>query len=126
MLLDLYQQSPTHRSCINFGVQSIIGGGVDYEAMQLDSGDMEPSYDSTWDELIRAISLDYLIYGSYAVQVIKNRDNTTYSFYHMPLDKVRATEYDADGQITEYAISQDWTATRKVPTILYQGSGYAR
>ena len=30
LLLDLYNQSPTHRSAVNFAVQSILGNGVDY------------------------------------------------------------------------------------------------
>ena len=31
ILLDLFNQSPTHRSAVNFAVQSILGNGVDYE-----------------------------------------------------------------------------------------------
>ena len=36
ILLDLYNQSPTHHAAINFEVQCIVGGGVDYDAMKLD------------------------------------------------------------------------------------------
>lgn len=110
MLLDLYNESPTHHSAIHFGVQSILGNGVDYDAMKLDSGDVVPNYYQTWDEVIKSLALDYILYGSYAIQIIKNKDNTTYSFYHMPLEKVRWSPYDEDGQITSYWISNDWTA----------------
>jgi len=113
LLLDLYNQSPTHRACINFGVQSIVGNGVDYDAMQVDGSQVIPNYAQSWDDLIKNISLDYMLYGSYAIQIIKNKDNKTFSFWHMPLDKVRWGEYDEDGQITSYWICNDWTEIGK-------------
>lgn len=115
LLLDLYNQSPTHRACINFGVQSILGNGVDYDAMQLDGSQVIPNYAETWDDFIKNIALDYMLYGSYAIQIIRNKDGQTYSFWHMPLDKVRWSEYDEDGQITSYWISNDWTALGQYP-----------
>lgn len=111
LLLDLYNQSPTHRACINFGVQSILGNGVDFDAMKLNGDEVVPNYAQSWDDLIKSIALDYMLYGSYALQIIKNNDGVTYSFWHMPLDKVRWSEYDEDGQITQYWICNDWTAT---------------
>lgn len=117
LLLDLYAQSPTHRAAINFGVMSILGGGIDTEAMQVDGSQLVPNYRESWDDVIKALATDYLLYGSYALQVIMNRDGKTFSFYHTPLEKVRWTEYDADGQITKYAISQDWTNPTKYPPV---------
>ena len=115
MLLDLYNQSPTHRACINFGVQSILGNGVDFDAMKLNGDEVIPNYAQTWDDIIKNIALDYMLYGSYALQIIKNNDGKTFSYWHMPLDKVRWSEYDEDGQITTYWISKDWTATSQNP-----------
>lgn len=110
LLLNLYNESTTHHSAIQFGVQSILGNGVDYEAMKLDSGDVVPNYYETWDMIVKNLALDYMLYGSYAIQIIMNKDGKTYSFYHMPLEKVRWSPYDEDGQITSYWISNDWTA----------------
>ena len=115
LLLDLYNQSPTHRSAVNFAVQSILGNGVDFEQMQLNGDEVVPNYAQTWDEVIKSLALDYILYGSYAIQVIMNKDGKTYSFYHMPLDKVRWSEYDEDGQVTKYWICQDWTMTGNYP-----------
>ena len=115
LLLDLYNQSPTHRACINFGVQSIVGNGVDYNAMQVDGSQVVPNYTQSWDEIIKNLALDYMLYGSYAIQIIKNKDGQTFSFWHMPLDKVRWSEYDEDGQILTYWICNDWTATGQFP-----------
>ena len=117
LLLDLYNQSPTHRSAINFAMMSILGNGVDYEQMQLNGDEVVPNYAQTWDEVIKSLALDYILYGSYAIQVIMNKDGNTYSFWHMPLEKVRWGEYDEDGQITSYWISNDWTAIGQNPPI---------
>lgn len=115
ILLDLYNQSPTHRSAINFAVQSILGNGVDFEQMKLNGDEVVPNYAQTWDEVIKSLALDYILYGSYAIQIIQNKDGKTFSFWHMPLDKVRWSEFDEDGQINSYWISNDWTSISKYP-----------
>jgi hypothetical protein len=92
-----------------------VGNGVDYDAMQIDGTQVIPNYAESWDDLIKNISLDFLIYGSYAIQIIRNKDGKTFSFWHMPLDKVRWSEYNEDGQITSYWICNDWTATGQNP-----------
>ena len=117
LLLDLYNQSPTHRSAVNFAMMSILGNGVDFEQMQLNGDEVVPNYAQTWDEIIKSLALDYILYGSYALQIIMNQDGKTYSFWHMPLDKVRWSEYDEDGQITSYWICNDWTAVGQYPPI---------
>lgn len=115
LMLDLYNQSTTHAACINFGVQSILGDGIDYESSNFDGNEIVPNAYQNWEELIRSISLDFMLYGSYAIQCILNKDGKTMSYYHMPLDKVRWSEYDEDGQITSYWICNDWTATGQYP-----------
>ena len=117
LLLDLYNQSPTHRSAVNFAMMSILGNGVDFEQMKLNGDEVVPNYAQTWDEVIKSLALDYILYGSYAIQVIMNKDGKTFSFWHMPLDKVRWSEYDEDGQITSYWICNDWTEYGKYPPI---------
>lgn len=116
-LLNLYANSPTHASCINFGVQALIGEGVDYEAMQLDSSQIQPNYYQNWNEVLRSLALDFQLYGSYCIEIIKNKDGKSFSFYHIPLEKVRWSEYDSDGQITSYWLSRDWTNSTKYQPI---------
>lgn len=116
-LLGLYNTSPTLRACINFAVQAVIGDGIDWNAMQIDGGQIRPNYQYSWPDFIRRISLDYFLYGSYAFQIIKNRDNKTYSFYHVPIDSLRCSPRDKDGVITSWWISNDWTATGATPPV---------
>ena len=116
-LLNLYSESPTHAAAINFGVQSIVMGGIDYEKSNFDGNLITPNAYYSWGELMRNIAKDYMLYGSYAVQIILNKDRKTYSFYHIDLSKVRWSEYDEDGQITSFWISNDWRNTGMNPPI---------
>ena len=108
LLLNLYQNSPTHHAAINFEVACAVGQGCDYEAMKLDGTQVFPNYQYSYDTLLRYIALDYFLYGSYGIEIIKNRDNKTYSFYHIPYEKLRCSPYDEDGVITSWWISNDW------------------
>lgn len=116
-LLDLYSQSPTHHSACQFAIASILGNGVDFKAMGLNGDEVVPNTTQTWDDVIRGLATDYILYGSYALQVLKNRDNKTYSFFNVGLDKVRWGEYDESGNIPYYYISADWSALGTNPPI---------
>lgn len=117
LLLNLYNESPTHRAAIDFGVQSILGNGVDYKAMKLNGDEVIPNATQTWDEIIKNLALDYMLYGSYALQILLNKDRKTYSFYHMPLEKVRWSPYNEDGEIESYWICRDWSSVSQNPPI---------
>ena len=109
-LSNLYYNSPTHKDCVDFAATAIVGDGIDYDKMALNGTDLVPNYQYDWDTLIENIALDYVLYGSFALQIIKNRDGKSYSFYHQPYANVRYGEKDEDGVITNYWICDDWTS----------------
>lgn len=116
-LLGLMSQSPTLTACVHFAVTSVLGGGVDWDAMQVDGSQMRPNYRYSWEELIKRCAYDYFALGNFAIQVIKNRDGKTFSFYHEPFEHVRCAKRDSDGLITSYYLSDDWTAPSKYKPI---------
>ena len=117
-LSNLYYNSVTHRACCEFAATAILGDGVDYEKMKLNGQEeLMPNYNETWDDLIYNLALDYVIYGSYAIQIIKNKDDKTYSFYHQPISDVRCSPKNEDGDIETYWISSDWSALQKYPPV---------
>ena len=116
-LSELYFNSIVHKSCVDFGVTAILGDGVDYLAMNMNETEVMPNNLQTWDELIRCLALDYILYGSYAFQIIRNKDGRTFSYYHQPISSVRCSPRDEEGNITSYWLCQDWTATGKYPPI---------
>ena len=116
-LSELYFNSIVHKSCVDFGVTAILGDGIDYLAMNMNETEVMPNNLQTWDELIRCLALDYILYGSYAFQIIRNKDGRTFSYYHQPISSVRCSPRDEEGNITSYWLCQDWTATGKYPPI---------
>jgi len=116
-LSDLYYNSVTHKSCVDFAVTAILGDGVDYDAMEANDSELVPNYQYSWDELIERVSLDYVLYGSFAIQIIKNRDDKTYSFFHQPMGDVRFSPRNEDGVIESYWVCSDWTQTGLYPPV---------
>lgn len=116
-LSELYFNSIVHKSCVDFGVTAVVGDGVDYAAMNMDKTEVMPNQYQTWDEFIRCLVLDYILYGSYAFQIIRNKDGRTFSYYHQSISSVRCSPRDEEGNITSYWLCQDWTATGKYPPI---------
>ena len=116
-LSDLYYNSVTHKSCIDFAVTAILGDGIDYDAMEANDSELVPNYQYGWDELIERISLDYVLYGSFAIQIIKNKDDQSYSFFHQPMGDVRFSPRNDDGVCESYWICPDWTQTGLYPPV---------
>ena len=117
LLLGLYAQSPTLSACVNFCTTALVGNGVDYQAMSIDGSQLMPNYRMDWNTFIRRCAFDYFLFGNFAIQVIKNRDGKTYSFYYQPINTVRSGVRDEDGMVTDYYICSDWTATSKYPPV---------
>lgn len=109
---ELYIGSVTHKSCIDFAVNAIVGGGV-----EVDIEVPQPNYHTSWNEFIRAITFDYCLYGGFAFQIIKNKDGKTYSFFNQPFETVRMEPMDEDGVIAYCQVSADWTAKQKYPPV---------
>lgn len=117
-LIDLYNTSITHRSCIDYACNAIVGDGVDWEAMKLKNSDIpNPSYSMSWNDFIRALAFDYCLYSAFAFQVIKNKDNKTYSFFPQSIETVRLEEMDEEGVINNAYLCKDWSATGKYPPV---------
>ena len=126
LLLDLYAQSPTHHAACDFGVASICGNGVDFEQMKLNGDEVVPNGNQTWDDVIKGLATDYILFGSYALECIMNKDGKTFSFYHIPLHKVRWSEYDENGEIPSYWVASDWTEIGKNPPIEIQALNFSK
>ena len=117
-LIDLYNTSVTHKACIDFATNAVVGEGIDWEKMNVNSDDMlTPNYSMSWNEFIKALAFDYSLYSAFAFQIIKNKDNKTYSFFPQPIETVRLEEMDEDGVINNGYICKDWSATGKYPPI---------
>lgn len=109
-LLEMYHNSVVHSACIDFIANAIVGDGVDLDKMQLtNQEEVVPNVYEDWNDVIHKLALDLAIFGGYAIQVIKNRDNKTYSFFHQPFSTVRFAKKDENGEIKKAYLCKDWT-----------------
>lgn len=117
-LINLYNTSVTHKACCDFATNALCGEGIDWDAMQMKSQDLQnPSYYMGWNEFIRALAFDMCLYNAFAFQVIKNKDNKSYSFFPQPIETIRLEEADEDGVINNAYLCKDWSATGKFPPV---------
>lgn len=107
-LLKLYINSPIHSACVDFLVNGIVGNGIDYDKMSISDGEIVPNAYETWDELLRKLAFDLVVFNSFAIQIIKNKDNKTYSFFHQPFSTVRLGKKNEDGEIKKCYLCQEW------------------
>jgi hypothetical protein len=117
MLSELYYNSLTHSACVDFKVNTIVGDGIDDENIEGYDAESTPNQNETWNEFIRKIIFDYVLYGEYAFQIIKNRDGKTFSFYHQPISSVRVSPQNEEGDIVSCWICEDWTNPSKYKPI---------
>lgn len=79
------------------------------------------------NDIIQRISFDFIMSGSFALNVVWSRDGKSISkIKYVPFEKVRIAkndeeDLDADESIEDYFISDDWTNIRKVPPTFIKG-----
>lgn len=117
ILSALYYNSTIHKSCCDFAITTIYGEGLEQNDTIKDTTP-NPLY--TWNEFIKNIIMDYVIYGSFAFQVIMNKDRRTYSFYHQPISSIRIAEDEVN-----YYICKNWQETGKYPTEFIESMNFA-
>ena len=109
LLLDLYYNSIIHHSCVDFLVNAVIGDGIDYNKMEKDESQLVPNMYDTWENFIKKITFDLIVFGAFSFQIIKNKDDKTYSFFHQAFSTVRLGKKDENGIIKKAYLSRDWT-----------------
>jgi hypothetical protein len=85
-LKNYYDSIPEHASCIDFIINSLTNKlGEDKNFL-----------------IKKRLIFDYYVYGGFAIEITKNRDNTV-NHYYIPISKLR---YSKDG--TEVGYSDNW------------------
>ena len=97
-LIELYYNSPTNNSCIDYLTSSTIA--------KIDLTDKANQYE-TYNEVLYKLCLDLIIFGGYAFQIIKNNDGSL-SIYHENFANIRKDK-DWEDSVGCYWISDDWT-----------------
>lgn len=105
-LIELNNQSAINRAVIENKVTYICGSGVDDSNYY---GQPNPADD--WDELIEKIAKDYVTFGGFCFQVVRNKDGQSVSLYHTDFSKVRIGQINEYGTYLSFYLSNDWRRT---------------
>ena len=114
-IISLYDTSAINATCINAIKDGIVGEGIIEYGTEYINTDGE-----TIDEVFNKISLDFTLFGGYAMNIIWNKEGTRIAeMYHLPFANVRSAIPDDEDKITSYFYSSDWSAIRKYKPIEY-------
>lgn len=98
----LYKNVATLRSIIEGTIDFVLGDGIEvddpvWNVCVNNDGD-------TIEDLMRDITRDYLKYGGFAINVLRNKEGKVGSLYYIPLERLRFDE-----KRTEFYYSKDWS-----------------
>jgi len=106
-LIELYNNSSIHSTCINAIVNGIVGEGlIATPEYILDKANPKES----WNAVFRKLATDFKLYGGYAFEVIYSKDRSRVAaIYHIDFSWLRAKEMNYRGEIDGYFISDEWS-----------------
>lgn len=100
-LWDLYLSCATLQSIINSSVDYIIGNGVDCNVEKFKTKVNRKG--DTISDLLYKVAVDKMIFGGYAIEIIRDRSGNISELYHLDFMRVRSNE---DNTIFYY--SKQW------------------
>ena len=98
---NLYKDVATLKSIIDGTVDFIVGNEIHIDDLVFDIQVNDKGV--TIEDLCRDLSRDYLKYGGFAVNVVRNKDGNVGGLYYIPLERLRFNE-----DKTEFYYSKDW------------------
>jgi hypothetical protein len=111
-LIDLYNNSSIHNTCVNAIVDGIVGEGLVAEPAFVT--DIANSDGETWNDLFKKVAQDYKLYGGFSLEVIWNKTRTRVAeVYHIDFSYLRAEQKDYRGKICGYYVSDSWAEEYK-------------
>ena len=115
-LIELYDSSAMNHTCIDAIRDGIFGEGI------IEYGDEYiNTQGETIDDIFAKISLDYTLFGGYALNLIWNKEGTRIAeIYHLPFANVRSGKPDEEDNIHSYYYSSDWSQIRKYKPVEYK------
>lgn len=104
-LYDLYSKSSLMQSIVNTTVNFIAGNEIQSAIV--------PNEDETWDDLVRNLALDYMLYNGFAIQIFYNKAAQIKEIGWLDMRKVRTDE-----EHTNVYYSKEFNERKSSPTYL--------
>ncbi len=105
-IIELNNESAVNKAIIENKVTYICGNGIDDS-----SYNGQPNLNCSWGDMVERLARDYVTFGGFCFQVIRNEDGTSVSLYHTDFSKVRVGNLNDYGVPQTYFISNDWRRT---------------
>ena len=114
-LIELYNNSSIHNTCVNAIVDGIVGEGLTANPEWV--LDRANSSNESWNDVFKKVAQDYKLYGGFALEVIWNKSRTKIAdIYHIDFSWLRAKEKNYRGEIPGYYISDEWATAYRYGT----------
>jgi len=106
-LVELYNNSSIHETCIDAIVEAIKGDGLVAEpSFVLDKANHSGE---SWNDIFTKVVKDYYLFGGFYLEIIWNKLRTKISeVYHIPFTSVRSRQSNHRGSTEGYYVSHSW------------------
>lgn len=104
-LYGLYEKSSLMQSIINTTINFIVGNSIESLA--------KPNEDETWEDLIKNLSLDYMLYGGFAIQIMYNKAGQIKEIGWLDMRKCRS---DEEHRVVYY--SKEFNERKSCPQVI--------
>lgn len=112
-LLNQFNNCAIHKAVIGSKLNQIMGDGIISLNNPMSTVHLVNGKENI-EEVIRKCTLDFLLFGMFAVQVIWSNDRKSISeIYHMDVSRIRMGKLNEDDEISSYYYSSDWSNVRK-------------
>jgi hypothetical protein len=113
-LLALYQYSSINRACINAIIYGVKGKNLLVKEGNPDAIAMANRNETVYEVMEKCIT-DRILFGGYALNIVKSNDGGIAEFYHTDFSRLRAGKQDVFGNTGTYWYSVDWKGTQVNP-----------
>jgi hypothetical protein len=113
-LLALYQYSSINRACINAIIYGVKGKNLLVKEGNPGAIAMANRNETVYEVMEKCIT-DRILFGGYALNIVKSNDGGIAEFYHTDFSRLRAGKQDMFGNTGTYWYSVDWKGTQVNP-----------
>jgi hypothetical protein len=106
-LLALYQYSAIHRACANAVIYGVTGKNLKVLEGDPNAIAMANRNDTVF-EVYQKLVTDRVLFGGFAMNVVKSNDGGIAEFYHTDFSRLRAGKEDEFSNVGHYYYSIDW------------------
>lgn len=120
-LITLFNKSAMHRTCIMSKLDGVVGQGLSFENEADNYLLKRANPNESWNQVFEKISMDFLLFGGFAINVIFANDGETIAeFYALDFSKVRSGIINPEtDQVDTYYYSSNWSNVRKFKPVAY-------